>query len=163
MRTQTELSDDASPSPGLLTDLYQVTMAYAYWASGAADKESVFHLSFRQAPFQGGFTIACGLASAIEYLQSLKFTDSDLEYLAKIPGRDGKPLFTSGFLEYLKELRFGCDLDAIPEGTIVFPHEPLLRVQGPILQAQIIETALLNFINFQSLIATKAARICIAA
>jgi len=147
----------------LLTDLYQLSMACAYWKSGTADKEAVFYLAFRTPPFQGGFTIACGLADVIDYLESFRFENSDLDYLATILGQDKKPLFDEAFLNYLRDLRFKCDLDAIPEGTVVFPHEPLLRVQGLILQAQIIETALLNFVNFQSLIATKAARICLAA
>jgi nicotinate phosphoribosyltransferase len=147
----------------LLTDLYQLTMACAYWESGKAEQEAEFHLSFRNAPFDGGFTVMCGLQPAVDYLQDLKFQESDLEYLAGIPGRDRRPLFKQPFLDYLRKFSFRCDLDAIPEGTVVFPHEPLLRVQGPILQAQIVETALLNFINFQSLIATKAARICLAA
>jgi nicotinate phosphoribosyltransferase len=147
----------------LLTDLYQLTMACAYWKSGKADQEAAFHLAFRTAPFQSGFTIACGLAQAIEFLQQFRFQPDDLDYLATVTGRDHKPLFEPAFLEYLKKLRFSCDVDAMPEGTVAFPHEPLLRVQGPILQAQIVETALLNFINFQSLIATKAARICLAA
>src|SRR5258708_5898049 len=138
-------------------------MACAYWKSGTASKEAVFQLSFRTPPFQSGFTIACGLAQAIAHLQKLSFTDSDLAYLSTIAGRDGKPLFDPGFLEYLRKFEFACDVEAIPEGTVVFPHEPLLRVQGPILQGQIIETPLLNFLNFQSLIATKAARICLAA
>jgi nicotinate phosphoribosyltransferase len=150
-------------SLALLTDLYELTMAYGYWKSGTAEQEAVFYLSFRTAPFEGGFTIACGLAAAIEYLRRFQFSDSDLDYLGGITGRDGKPLFEPRFLKYLKELRLVCDVDAIPEGTVVFPHEPLIRVQGPILQAQILETALLNFFNFQSLIATKAARICLAA
>jgi len=154
----------ASPPPlSLLTDLYELTMAYAYWQSRTADKEAVFHLSFRQPPFQGGFTIACGLASVINYLQHLLFREPDLAYLATIRGQDGQPLFNPSFLAHLKDLRLVCDVDAIPEGTVVFPHEPLIRVQGPILQAQIIETALLNLLNFQSLIATKAARVCLAA
>ncbi len=152
-----------NPSSALLTDLYQLTMACAYWKSGTASKEAVFQLSFRTPPFQSGFTIACGLAQAIAHLQKLSFTDSDLAYLSTIAGRDGKPLFDPGFLEYLRKFEFACDVEAIPEGTVVFPHEPLLRVQGPILQGQIIETPLLNFLNFQSLIATKAARICLAA
>jgi nicotinate phosphoribosyltransferase len=150
-------------SLALLTDLYQLTMACAYWKSGTADKEAVFHLSFRAPPFQSGFTIGCGLAQAIDHLQKLRFTVSDLAYLATIPGRDRKPLFDSGFLEYLRKFEFSCDVDAIPEGTVVFPHEPLLRLRGPILQGQIIETPVLNFLNFQSLIATKAARVCLAA
>jgi nicotinate phosphoribosyltransferase len=138
-------------------------MACAYWKSGTANKEAVFHLSFRSAPFQSGFTIACGLDQAISHIQQLKFSDSDLSYLATIPGRDKKPLFDSDFIEYLRKFEFQCDVDAIPEGTVVFPHEPLLRVRGPILQGQIVETPLLNFLNFQSLIATKAARVCLAA
>jgi nicotinate phosphoribosyltransferase len=147
----------------LLTDLYQLTMACAYWKSGTANQEAAFHLCFRSAPFNGGFTMACGLAPAIDYLQTFRFEDSDLAYLATIQGQDRQPIFGSDFLKYLAELRLDCDVDAVPEGTVVFPHEPLMRVQGPILQAQIIETALLNFLNFQTLIATKAARICLAA
>lgn len=148
---------------GLLTDLYELTMACAYWKSGALDKEAAFHLSFRKPPFQSGFTVACGLNAAIDYLENFHIEDSDVAYLRTLVGLDHKPLFEPEFLRYLRQLRFTCDVDAVPEGTAVFPQEPLLRVQGPILQAQIIETALLNFINFQSLIATKAARICLAA
>src|ERR1043166_4232595 len=150
-------------SLSLLTDLYQLTMVYSYWKTGVADRESVFHLFFRRNPFQGGFTIACGLAYLIDYLENLRFDKSDIEYLASLNGNDGKRLFTEEFLLYLGQMRFGCDIDAIPEGTVVFPHEPLVRVQGPILQCQIIESVLLNIVNFQSLIATKAARMCIAA
>jgi len=150
-------------SLALLTDLYQLTMACAYWKSGTAHREAAFHLSFRTAPFRGGFTIASGLESAINWLKAFRFSDSDLSYLATIPGRDKQPLFAKEFLDYLKRLRFTCDVDAIPEGTVVFPHEPLIRVQGPLLEAQLLETLLLNFFNFQSLIATKAARICLAA
>lgn len=147
----------------LLTDLYELTMAYGYWKSGTVSNEAVFHLSFRKAPFQSGFTIAAGLADAIDYLQNFRFEEADLAYLGSIKGQDGLPIFEPDFLEYLKELRFTCDVDAMPEGTVAFPHEPLVRVKGAILEAQIVETALLNFFNFQSLIATKAARICHAA
>src|SRR6267143_898848 len=147
------------PSFALLTDLYQLTMACAYWKSGTADKEAAFHLCFRAAPFQSGFTVACGLAQAIDYIRNFHFDPSDLAYLATIAGRDRQPLFDPRFLEYLGNLRLTCDVDAMPEGTVVFPHEPLLRVQGPILQGQLLETPLLNFINFQTLIATTAARI----
>ena len=150
-------------SLALLTDLYQLTMACAYWKSGTAEKEAIFQLFFRVPPFGGGFTIAAGLGQAIEYLREFKFQDSDLAYLATIQGHDHKALFDPDFLDYLGRVRFACDLDAVPEGAVVFPHEPLIRVQGPILQGQLIETALLNFLNFQSLIATKAARICQAA
>jgi nicotinate phosphoribosyltransferase len=152
------------PGPSaLLTDLYQLTMAYGYWKSAKASQEAVFHLFFRKNPFQGGFTIAAGLVDALAYLRQFHFTDSDVAYLASITGRDAKPLFEPAFLESLRELRFTCDVSAIPEGTVVFPHEPLMRVRGSILQAQLVETALLNILNFQSLIATKAARVCLAA
>src|SRR6185436_14709636 len=147
----------------LLTDLYQLTMAYGYWKCGRAEREAVFHLSFRKSPFQSGFTLAAGLAPAIEFLKSFQFTESDVAFLGTLQGNDGQPLFQREFLNYLGGLRFACDVYAIPEGTAVFPHEPLLRIQGPILQCQLLETALLNQINFPSLIATKAARVCLAA
>ncbi|HEV2695571.1 MAG TPA: nicotinate phosphoribosyltransferase [Verrucomicrobiae bacterium] len=147
----------------LLTDLYQLTMAYGYWKSGRAEREAVFHLFFRKAPFQSGFTLAAGLDLAIRFLQDFHFAEDDLQFLATLKGNDGQPLFEAGFLDYLRGLKFTCDVDAIPEGTVVFPHEPLLRIKGPILQCQLLETALLNLINFQSLIATKAARVCLAA
>jgi nicotinate phosphoribosyltransferase len=155
-------SDLYQSSLALLTDLYQLTMAYGYWKSGKGERESVFHMFFRKHPFQGGFTIACGLELVIDYLQNFKFSADDVAYLATLKGNDGKELFEQGFLDYLAEMKFTCDVDAIPEGTVVFPHEPLVRIKGPIIQAQIIETALLNIINFQSLIATKAARMIIA-
>ncbi len=151
------------PSLALLTDLYELTMAYGYWRSGTHTKEAVFELHFRNQPFGGGFTVACGLAPAIELIEQFHFDEDDLSFVAGIQGNDGKPLFDGEFLDHLRDLRFECDVDAVPEGTVVFPHEPLVRVKGPILQAQLLETILLNVINFQSLIATKAARICLAA
>jgi nicotinate phosphoribosyltransferase len=147
----------------LLTDLYQLTMAYGYWRTRTHEKEAVFHLFFRKAPFQSGYTVAAGLSDAIAWLRELKFSAEDLAYLGTLTGNDGGPLFDREFLTYLRDFAFTCDVDAVPEGTLVFPHEPLLRISGPIVQAQIVETALLNFINFQTLIATKAARICLAA
>lgn len=150
-------------SLALLTDLYELTMAYGYWKLGMADTEAAFGLSYRRQPFGGGFAVACGLHDVIDYLSRLRFSASDLDYLATLKGNDDKPLFDRGFLDYLASLEFACDVDAIPEGTAVFPHEPLVQVKGPILQAQIIETALLTLVNFQTLVATKAARICLAA
>ncbi len=147
----------------LLTDLYQLTMAHGYWKAGKADQEAVFELFFRKAPFQCGFTIAAGLGPALEFLRGFCFTADDAAFLSTLRGNDNRPLFEPQFLDYLQALRFGCGVDAIPEGTVVFPQEPLLRVQGPILQGQLVETALLNFINFQTLVATKAARVCLAA
>lgn len=158
-----ELQNIYRPSLALLADQYEFTMAYGYWKAGLRAREAVFHLSFREQPFRGGFTIACGLQQVIQYLQNLKFTREDLNYLASLGGNDGKPLFEPAFLNYLFTTPFSCDLDAVPEGTIVFPQEPLIRVRGPIIQCQLVETALLNAINFQSLIATKAARIVLAA
>jgi nicotinate phosphoribosyltransferase len=138
-------------------------MSYGYWKSRHAEKEAVFHLFFRSNPFKSGYAIACGLAEAIGYLKDFRFDGEELEYLRMLRGNDGAPLFEAGFLEYLRDLRLTCDVDAVSEGTAVFPHEPLLRVKGPILQCQLLETTLLNILNFQTLIATKAARICHAA
>jgi nicotinate phosphoribosyltransferase len=150
-------------SLALLTDLYELTMACGYWRSGRSRGEGAFYLSFRKAPYGSGYTIACGLAAAVEYLRDLHFDDAELQYLASLPAGAGNRLFPPQFIDYLGDFRFTCDVDAVPEGTVVFPHEPLIRVQGPLLEAQVVETALLNFINFQSLVATKAARICQAA
>ncbi len=150
-------------SLALLTDLYELTMAYGYWKKGIAQKQSIFHLFFRKKPFGGSFAIAAGLDTALEYIESFHFSESDLEYLAQLKDRRGGRLFEQGFLDTLAALKLTCSIDAVPEGTVVFPYEPLLRVQGPILQAQLLEPALLNIINFQTLIATKAARICFAA
>src|SRR5690348_10681326 len=150
-------------SLALLTDLYELTMAYGYWKLGMADRQAVFNLTFRHNPFDSGFSISCGLHDVIDFLQHLRFDSQDVEYLASLTGNDGKPLFERAFLDYLRKLEFACDVEAMPEGTAVFPHEPMVRVRGPILQAQIIETPLLTLMNFQTLIATKAARVCLAA
>jgi nicotinate phosphoribosyltransferase len=150
------------PSLALLTDLYELTMAYGYWKTGVADWEAVFHLFFRGNPFQGGFTVAAGLATVVDYLEALHYDEEDLAYLAELTGNDGRRLFEPEFLSYLGRIVLACDIDAVPEGTVVFPHEPLIRVKGPLLQAQVLETALLNMVNFQTLIATKAARVVLA-
>jgi nicotinate phosphoribosyltransferase len=153
----------ATDSLALLTDLYQLTMAYGYWKNGKAEQRATFHLFFRNNPFSGGYVIAAGLEPALDFLRSFRFTSDDVEFLSTLTGNDGQRLFEPAFLDYLVQLKLTLDLDAIPEGTVVFPHEPLLRVGGPILQCQLLETALLNIVNFQSLIATKAARIVMAA
>ena len=144
----------------LLTDLYELTMAYGYWKSSSADKDAVFNLFFRCNPFAGGYAVVGGLEYVIHLLEDYRFRDEDLDYLAGLRGNDDQHLFDAEFLDTLSAMEFSCDIDAIPEGTVVFPHEPLIRVTGPIIQCQILETALLNMINFQTLIATKAARIC---
>lgn len=147
----------------LLTDLYQLTMAAGYLRCGLAERRAVFHLFFRRNPFGGGFSVASGLEQVIELLEDFRFEPEDLTYLASLEGNDGGALFDDAFLDDLGELRLTCDVDAIPEGTVVFPHEPLLRICGPILQCQILETPLLTLLNFPTLIATKAARVCLAA
>jgi nicotinate phosphoribosyltransferase len=147
----------------LTTDLYEVTMAYGYWKAGVSDREAAFHVAFRDNPFGGGFTVACGLAQLVDLVRDFRFQEHELAYLATQRGNDDRPLFDSGFLDYLRTLRLACDIDAIPEGTLVFPHEPLLRLCGPVVHCQLLETAVLNILNFQSLIATKAARVCLAA
>jgi len=148
---------------GLLTDLYQLTMAQGYWRAGLVDREAVFHLYFRRLPFKGGYAIACGLGAVLDWIESLRFTPDDLAYLATLTGNDGSALFAPEFLAYLGAMEITLDVDAIPEGTLAFSQEPLVRVQGPLIQCQLVETALLTMINFQTLIATKAARICEAA
>lgn len=154
----------ANPSAlTLLTDMYQLTMAYGYWKLGKAQQEATFYLYFRRSPFQSGYTIAAGLEDVLQLLESWSFSDSDIQYIRGLTGNDGKPLFEEAFLSYLAELKFQCDVEAVPEGTVVFPNQPMLRVTGPMLQCQLVETPLLNIINFQTLIATKAARICQAA
>ena len=138
-------------------------MACGYWNAGVSDYEAAFHVTFRENPFAGEFTVACGLATAIDFLRAFRFDETEIDYLASQLGNDGKPLFSVGFLDYLRSLRLACEIDAVPEGTLVFPNEPLIRVCGPIIQCQLLETALLNILNFESLIATKAARVCLAA
>ncbi len=157
------LADLYKPSLALLTDLYELTMAYGYWKAGIGDRLAVFHLFFRENPFGGGFAVACGLQTVIEHLERFHFDEADVAYLAELRGADEKPIFDPAFLDDLRGMRLACDVDAVLEGTVVFPHEPLLRVRGPLIQSQIVETALLNIVNFQTLIATKAARVVMAA
>ncbi|MDY0168828.1 MAG: nicotinate phosphoribosyltransferase [Thermoguttaceae bacterium] len=151
------------PSLSLLTDLYQLTMAFAYWKCGISRREAAFHLFFRSNPFSGGYAVAAGLAEAVEFLDRFHFDADDLAYLAGLQGNDGRPLFERAFLDELAGMSLCCDVDAMPEGTVAFPNEPLVRVIGPILQAQLLETPLLNLINFPTLVATKAARVVQAA
>ncbi len=157
------LDDVYGGSLALLTDLYQLTMACGYWKSGVAEREAVFHLTFRRPPFGGGYAIAAGIAPALAFLRRFRFTADDLAYLATLRDHDNAPLFPAGFLDYLRDLRFTCSVDAVPEGALVFAHEPIIRVRGPIAQAQLIETPLLTLVNYQTLVATKAARVCQAA
>ncbi|WP_352399343.1 nicotinate phosphoribosyltransferase [Anaerotignum sp.] len=141
----------------LLTDLYELTMMQGYFATGAYKKKVVFDLYYRKNPSGNGYAIAAGLEQAIEYIKGLQFTKEDISYLKSLN------IFDEDFIYYLEGFRFSGDIYAIPEGTVVFPHEPLLRVTAPIMEAQLIETALLNIVNHQSLIATKASRVVWAA
>jgi nicotinate phosphoribosyltransferase len=151
------------PSLALLTDLYQLTMAAAAWKSGAADDQAVFTASFRRNPFGGGFAVAAGLDPIIDHVQHLRFEADDLAYLAGQADDRGGPLFEPAFLDHLAQLEMEIDLDAAPEGTVVFPWEPLLRVRGPIIPCMLLETPILALLNFQTLVATKAARVALAA
>jgi len=145
-------------SLSLLTDLYQVTMAYGYWKKGIHDKKASFNVFFRKSPFNSGYAVCCGLEYIIDYLNSYKFSNSDIDYLSSLKSDSGSKLFEKKFLDFLREFKFTCDVDAIEEGRIIFPNEPILRVSGPIYQCQLIESALINIFNFQTLIATKASR-----
>ena len=146
-----------------LTDLYQITMAQGYFDHGMGDTEACFHMYFRNYPFKGGYAIACGMDQLAELVETYGFTDEDIEYLAALPAPGGGKLFHDDFLNYLSAFKLSVDIDAVEEGTAVFPNEPLVRVCGPILECQLIETPLLNCVNFETLVATKAARVCQAA
>ncbi len=147
----------------LMTDLYQLTMAQGYWNAGKTDEQACFHMYFREYPFKGGYAVACGMDQLAEMVETFRFSSEDVAYLAGLEAPGGGSLFDERFLEYLADFKLTCDIDAVREGTIVFPHEPLVRVTGSIMQCQLLETALLNCVNFQTLIATKAARVCRAA
>lgn len=141
----------------MLTDFYELTMADGYFETGMSEDIAYFDMFFRKVPDGGGFSIMAGLEQAIDYLKNLKFTEEDIEYLRS------KQMFCEDFLNYLRKFEFKCDVWAVPEGTPVFPHEPIVTVRGPVMQAQFIETMILLTINHQSLIATKANRIVRAA
>ena len=137
----------------MLTDFYEITMANGYFENGMADDIAYFDMFFRRIPDEGGYAIMAGLEQVIEYLKDLKFTEEDIEYLRS------KKCFSEDFLKYLENFEFKCDVWAVPEGTPIFPGEPLITVRGPVIQAQFIETMILLIVNHQSLIATKSSRI----
>ena len=132
----------------LLTDLYEITMANGYFEEGRKDTEVVFDVFYRQIPDQGGFAIFAGLEQIVEYIEHLHFTSEDVDYLRSLN------LFSEPFLQYLAHFSFSGNIDAIAEGTIIYPNEPLMTITAPIIEAQLIETFLLTQINHQSLIAT---------
>ena len=141
----------------MLSDFYEFTMAGGYFRSPVKDTVGYYDMYFRTVPDGGGYVVSCGLESVIEYLSNLHFTAEDIEYLRS------KHMFTEDFLDYLKNFKFECDVWAVPEGTPMFPNEPLLTVRGPVIQAQLLETMILLCMNHQTLIATKASRIVRAA
>ena len=140
-------------SLALHTDLYQINMSEAYWADGMHERKAVFELFFRKLPFGNGYALFAGLERVLDYLKNFKFTESDLEYLHEELG------YKEDFIEYLRTIRFTGNVYSVVEGELVFQNEALLRIEAPLVEAQLIETALLNIVNYQTLIATKASRI----
>ena len=141
----------------MLTDFYEITMANGYFANGFKDTIGYFDMFFRKVPDGGGFAIMAGVEQLVNYLSELSFTQEDIDYLRS------KHIFREEFLDYLKNFKFTCDVWAVPEGTPIFPGEPIVTVRGPVIQAQFVETMVLLSINHQSLIATKTNRIVRAA
>ena len=163
MDARSHLAEVYRPKYGLLTDLYQLTMAAGYYRQKMHERRAIFHLFFRGAPFGGDFALAAGLPLAIDLIKGLHFSADDVQYLGRQKGANGQPLFREPFLNYLQRLKFTGTVHAVAEGEIALPHEPLLRIEAPLIQAQLLETALLTVMNFSTLIATKAARIKYAA
>ncbi|WP_083227111.1 MULTISPECIES: nicotinate phosphoribosyltransferase [Lysinibacillus] len=146
-------SNYADDSLALHTDLYQINMAESYWADGIHNRKAIFELYFRKLPFGNGYAIFAGLERMLEYLRDFRFSDSDIAYLREEVG------YKEDFIEYLKNIRFTGDMYSMVEGELVFANEPIVRIEAPLVEAQLIETALLNIVNYQTLIATKASRI----
>jgi len=146
-------SNYADDSLALHTDLYQINMAESYWADGIHNKKAVFELYFRKLPFGNGYAIFAGLERMLDYLRNFRFSESDIAYLRDEVG------YKEDFIEYLKDIRFTGDMYSMVEGELVFANEPIVRIEAPLVEAQLIETALLNIVNYQTLIATKASRI----
>ena len=158
------LTDITRPTDvAINTDLYELTMAQGYWESGLVDGEGCFNVFFRDAPFNGGYAIACGMGQVADLVENFVYDEETLEYLASLPAPGGGTLFKQGFIDYLRNFRMRVSVWGIPEGELVFAREPMLRVQGPLIDCQLIETALLNLVNFQTLVATKTARVVHAA
>ena len=154
------LTDRTKPTDVCLnTDLYELTMAQGFWESGLFGSEACFNAFFRENPFGGGYAVACGTGQIAELVENFVFTDEDIDYLSSLTAPGGGPMFKPAFLEFLRGHKLDLTIDAAPEGEVVFPREPMVRVIGPIIDCQLIETALLNLVNFQTLVATKTARV----
>lgn len=156
---------DLSVSPVFFTDFYNLTMAYGYWCKNLHNTKAIYHFTFRRNPFDGGFIVCAGLEAAIKYLLDMKcFSKEDVLFLGQQKDSRGNSLFDYEFVDFLANIDFkDCQIYAVREGAVVFPMEPIIRVEGPIIKCQLLETLFLNIVGFQSLIATKAARVCLAA
>ena len=138
----------------LHTDKYQINMMYAHWVQGSLDQKAVFEMYFRKLPFGNGFAVFAGLERIVDYIQKLKFSEEEIQYLSEQEER-----YAAGFLDALRSFEFTGSIYSVPEGTVVFANEPVIRVEARFFEAHLIETALLNFMNYQTLIATKASRV----
>ncbi len=158
------LTDRTTPTDvALNTDLYELTMAQGFWESGLAKKQACFNAFFRENPFDGGYAVSCGQGQIADLVENFLFTDESLDYLASIPAPGGGALFKKGFIEYLRDFRMHVSVWAPREGDLIFPREPMVRIEGSVIDCQLIETALLNLVNFQTLVATKTSRVVTAA
>ena len=158
------LTDISHPTDiAMLTDLYELTMAQGLWESGKANEQGCFTAFYRDHPFGSAYAVMCGTAELPELVENLRFTPEDIDYLASLQAPAGGAMFKSAFLDYLRDFRAHVNIDAVHEGELVFPREPMVRVTGPALECQLLETALLNIVGFQTLVATKTARVVLAA
>ena len=158
------LTDRTKPTDvALNTDLYELTMAQGFWESGLKDTQACFNVFFRENPFDGGYAVACGTGQIADLVENFVFDDEAIAYLGTLSAPGGGSMFKKGFLDYLADFRMRVSVWAVAEGDIVFPREPMVRVMGPIIDCQLLETALLNLVNFQTLVATKSARVVQAA
>ena len=158
------LTDPTGPSDvALNTDLYELTMAQGFWEAGMAGTQACFNAFFREPPFGGGYAVCCGTGQVADLVESFSFDDSAVEYLSSLEAPGGGPLLKPAFLEFLRGHRLDLTVDVVPEGEVVFGREPMVRVMGPVIDCQLVETALLNLVNFQTLVATKCARVVRAA
>jgi len=158
------LTDRTVPTDvALNTDLYELTMAQGFWESGLNQGEACFNAFFRENPFDGGYAVSCGQGQIADLVENFRFDDDALAYLSEVPAPGGGRLFKKGFIDYLRDFRMHVSVWAPREGDLVFPREPMVRVEGPVVDCQLLETALLNLVNFQTLVATKTARVVTAA
>ena len=154
---------DGEGKIGLLTDLYEITMAEGFWRSGLADMQACFTSFFRENPYEGGFTLVCGTGQLASLVENFRYSEADIAYLRNLQAPGGGPLFSGEFLDWLACWRPRVTIDALRDGDLAFPREPVVRVTGPIIDCQLLESPLLNLVNFETLVATKAARVCLAA